>query len=122
MEDETGGLLNIDIASDDEATTDYKKVPRDFQSEGNFQSVKAGYIAKIENGEVSMTLCSHRSSCNLSHRIKPDVTDGTCSCGRHSACLSTTQRKRSAKALCMQLKNSTFPNVTKKLRSLLKRL
>lgn len=51
MEDENGGLFNIDFSSEEETLKSTKR-PRDFQSEEDFQRVKANYKAKIETGEV----------------------------------------------------------------------
>lgn len=51
MDDEDGGLLNIEI-SDDEADTK-KKADRTGQTEEEFQAVRREYHAKIENGDVS---------------------------------------------------------------------
>ena len=51
MEDEDGGLFNIEVSSEDEAVKD-EKVPRDFQSEEDFQRVKTEWKPKIETGEV----------------------------------------------------------------------
>lgn len=52
MEDENGGLFDINFSSSDESTKP-SKLPRDFQSEADFQKVKAGYKAKVEVGEVA---------------------------------------------------------------------
>jgi hypothetical protein len=52
MEDEDGGLFNIEISSEDEAENESEKVPRDFQSEKDFQRQRAQWKPKIEVGEV----------------------------------------------------------------------
>lgn len=52
-DDENGGLFNIEVSSDEEDLNE--KVPRDFQSEADFQRVKAEYKPKIEVGEVIFT-------------------------------------------------------------------
>jgi hypothetical protein len=52
MEDENGGLFNIEVSSEDEAETEPEKVPRDFQSEEDFQRQRAAWKPKIEVGEV----------------------------------------------------------------------
>jgi hypothetical protein len=56
MEDEYGGLLNIEFSSEDEAGTESEKVPRDFQSEEDFQRQRAEWKPKIEVGEVRLCL------------------------------------------------------------------
>jgi hypothetical protein len=58
MEDEYGGLFNIEVSSDDEAETESEKVPRDFQSEEDFQRQRAEWKPKIEVGEVRICLSS----------------------------------------------------------------
>jgi hypothetical protein len=55
MEDDDGGLLNIEISSEDEAENESEKVPRDFQSEEDFQKQRAEWKPKIEVGEVKIT-------------------------------------------------------------------
>jgi len=50
-DDENGGLFNIEVSSEEEDLEE--KVPRDFQSEEDFQRVRAEYKPKIEVGEVS---------------------------------------------------------------------
>lgn len=52
-EDESGGLFAIEVSSEDEATQSKSKVPRDFQSEEDFQHIKKTYTPKVETGEVS---------------------------------------------------------------------
>jgi len=52
MEDENGGLFNIEISSD-ESVNEVEKVPRDFQSEEDFQKQKRNWKVKTEKGEVS---------------------------------------------------------------------
>jgi len=56
MEDEDGGLFNIEISSEDEAENESEKVPRDFQSEEDFQRQRAQWKPKIEVGELWKTL------------------------------------------------------------------
>jgi len=46
MEDEDGGLFNIEVSSENE------KVPRDFQSEEDFQRQRREWKVKVEKGEV----------------------------------------------------------------------
>ena len=53
MEDEDGGLFNIEVSSDEEAVKKSEKLPRDFQSEENFQRQRTEYKPKVEVGEVS---------------------------------------------------------------------
>lgn len=52
MEDEHGGLFNIEVSSAEESANDCEKVPRDFQSEEDFQRQRAAWRPKIETGEV----------------------------------------------------------------------
>ncbi len=56
-DDEDGGLFNIEFSSSDESTKTVK-VPRDFQSEEDFQTVRREWKPKIEVGEVSYYLLS----------------------------------------------------------------
>lgn len=52
-EDENGGLFNIDVSSDEEARKEKeRKVPRDFQSEEDFQRQLKEWKPKVERGEV----------------------------------------------------------------------
>lgn len=51
MENE-GDFLQIEVDSADEANEAPAKVPRDFQSEADFQKLKVQYKAKKETGEV----------------------------------------------------------------------
>lgn len=53
-EDESGGLFNIEVGSDEEreAIAREERVPRDFQSEENFQQVLKTWRPKVETGEV----------------------------------------------------------------------
>jgi hypothetical protein len=53
MEDENGGLFNIEVSSEDEVD-ESGKVPRDFQSEEDFQRQRAQYKPKVEVGEVGL--------------------------------------------------------------------
>ena len=52
MEDEDGGLFNIEVSSSDESVKEGEKVPRDFQSEQDFQQQRAEWEPKSEVGEV----------------------------------------------------------------------
>jgi hypothetical protein len=54
MEDEAG-FLNIEISSD-ESVDETTKVPRDFQSEENFQKHRREWKPKNEVGEVCCPL------------------------------------------------------------------
>lgn len=56
MEDENGGLFNIEVSSEDETKTESEKVSRDFQSEGDFKRQRAEWKPKIEVGEVRICL------------------------------------------------------------------
>lgn len=53
-EDESGGLFNIEFDSEDEkaAAEQENKVPRDFQSEEDFQEQVREWAPKVETGEV----------------------------------------------------------------------
>jgi hypothetical protein len=51
MEDEDGGLFNIEVSSD-ESVNESEKVPRDFQSEEDYQRQRAEWKVKVEKGEV----------------------------------------------------------------------
>jgi hypothetical protein len=53
MEDENGGLFNIEVSSEEEVD-ESGKVPRDFQSEEDFQRQRAQYKPKVEVGEVGL--------------------------------------------------------------------
>lgn len=54
MEDDSGGLFNIDIDLDDSEVPvkEEAKLPRDFQSEEDFQKQREEWNPKIEVGEV----------------------------------------------------------------------
>jgi hypothetical protein len=54
MEDDDGGLFNIEVGSENEAENETEKVPRDFQSEEDFQRQRAEWKPKIEVREVRM--------------------------------------------------------------------
>lgn len=55
-DDENGGLFGIELDSEDESQVKEKdKVPRDFQSEEDFQNQRKDYKPKIEVGDVSFT-------------------------------------------------------------------
>ncbi|KAG0652047.1 hypothetical protein D0Z07_1054 [Hyphodiscus hymeniophilus] len=51
MEDEDGGLFNIELSSD-ESVSESEKTPRDFQSEEDFQRQRREWKVKIEEGEI----------------------------------------------------------------------
>ncbi|TVY55610.1 hypothetical protein LCER1_G003212 [Lachnellula cervina] len=53
-DDEDGGLFNIQVSSADESANESVKVqvPRDFQSEEDFQRQRAAWRPNIESGEV----------------------------------------------------------------------
>lgn len=55
MDDESGGLFNIGVDLDDTevAVKEEVKVPRDFQSEEDFQAQRAEWKPKVEAGGVS---------------------------------------------------------------------
>lgn len=56
-EDENGGLFNMEFSSADESSTEpEKKVPRDFQSEEDFQRQLREWRPKVERGEVCFPL------------------------------------------------------------------
>ncbi|KAH6722394.1 hypothetical protein BKA61DRAFT_729751 [Leptodontidium sp. MPI-SDFR-AT-0119] len=57
-EDDNGGLFNIEFDSEDEkaAAEQEKKVPRDFQSEEDFQKQASEWRPKVERGEIYKTL------------------------------------------------------------------
>lgn len=54
MEDD-GGLFNIEVSSADESAVE-PKVPRDHQSESEFQKQKRQWRPKVEKGEVRAPL------------------------------------------------------------------
>ncbi|KAF8862413.1 hypothetical protein BDZ45DRAFT_617207 [Acephala macrosclerotiorum] len=68
-EDESGGLFNIEVGSDEEreAKAREEKVPRDFQSEEDFQKVVKTWRPKVEIGEIWKTL-----KLPLDNPSKPD--------------------------------------------------
>ena len=51
MEDEDGGLFNIEVGLD-VSVNESEKVPRDFQSEEDFQRQKKEWKVKVDKGEV----------------------------------------------------------------------
>jgi hypothetical protein len=53
MDDQDGGILNIEF-SDDEVDVVKKKADRTGQTEEEFQAVKREYRVRVENGEVSL--------------------------------------------------------------------
>ncbi len=59
MEDEGGGLFNIEVCSEDEGPNESEKVPRDFQSEEDFQWQRAEWKPKIEVPEVRIASLLH---------------------------------------------------------------
>jgi hypothetical protein len=52
MEDDDGGLFNIQLSSGDEAGNESEKLPRDFQSEEDFKRQRAEWRPVAEVGEV----------------------------------------------------------------------
>ncbi|OLN85624.1 hypothetical protein CCHL11_05814 [Colletotrichum chlorophyti] len=62
MADEDGDLFNIAIDDSDEegviseAAAKAKERPRDFQTEEEFQALRATYRAKLQNGDVWQTI------------------------------------------------------------------
>ncbi|KAK1566283.1 uncharacterized protein LY79DRAFT_572362 [Colletotrichum navitas] len=62
MADEDGGLFSIAIDDSDveglvsEAAAKAKEKPRDWQSEEDFQELKATYRANVQNGEIWQTI------------------------------------------------------------------
>jgi hypothetical protein len=52
MEDDSGGLFNIEVDSPEESVNEPVKVPRDFQSEEDFQRQRKDWKPKTEGGEV----------------------------------------------------------------------
>ncbi|KAK0107082.1 hypothetical protein ONS95_003791 [Cadophora gregata] len=67
-EDESGGLFNIEFDSEDEkaAAEQEKKVPRDFQSEEDFQKQAKEWRPKLETGKIHKAL-----SLPISNPSKP---------------------------------------------------
>ncbi|CZT13021.1 uncharacterized protein RCO7_04273 [Rhynchosporium graminicola] len=67
-EDDNGGLFNIEVNSEDERAADEreKKVPRDFQSEEDFQKQLKEWKPKVETGDLYKTL-----TLPISHPSKP---------------------------------------------------
>jgi hypothetical protein len=55
MENEDSGLFNIEVSSD-ESVNESEKVPRDFQSEEDFQRQRKEWRVKVEKGEVGKAL------------------------------------------------------------------
>jgi hypothetical protein len=67
MEDDDGGLFNIELSSSDESVDVKEKVPRDFQSEDDFERQRKEWKPKIEAGEVGRvfsTMFSRLESAN----------------------------------------------------------
>jgi len=56
MEDDDGGLFNIELSSSDESVDVKEKAPRDFQSEDDFERQRKEWKPKIEAGELWKTL------------------------------------------------------------------
>jgi hypothetical protein len=73
MDDESGGLFNIEPSSDD-SVDEAAKVPRDFQSEQDFQRQRAGWTPKSEVGEVSKYRPSVGILCGWAYTRK-DLAD-----------------------------------------------
>lgn len=53
MEDESGGLFNIELDDSEESIDESEKLPRDFQTEEAFQQQRQEWKPKIEVGNVS---------------------------------------------------------------------
>jgi len=81
-DDENGGLFNIQPDSEDEEEMKKKeeKVPRDFQSEEDFQRQRESYKPKIEVGDVSF------SSFGNGVRSCEELTEGLHSFTKLSTC------------------------------------
>ena len=56
MEDQDGGLFNIEVSSDESVDEKSDQVPRYFQSEEDFQRQRKEWKPKIESGEVCSPL------------------------------------------------------------------
>jgi len=56
MEDDDGGLFNIELSSSNESVDVKEKAPRDFQSEDDFERQRKEWKPKIEAGELWKTL------------------------------------------------------------------
>lgn len=54
MDDDDGGLFNIDVDDCEISVKEEAKVPRDFQSEEDFQKQRKQWKPKVEVGEVSL--------------------------------------------------------------------
>jgi hypothetical protein len=54
--DDEDGLLNIEISDDEADKNEDKAARRTEQTEADFQAVKRGYHAKVENGNVRQPL------------------------------------------------------------------
>jgi len=52
MDDESGGLFNIDVDDSEDSANEPEKVPRDFQSEEVFQQQRKEWKPKTEVGEL----------------------------------------------------------------------
>jgi hypothetical protein len=59
MVDDDGGLFNIELSSSDESVDVKEKVPRDFQSEDDFERQRKEWKPKIEAGEVGRSLFNY---------------------------------------------------------------
>jgi hypothetical protein len=59
MEDDNGGLFSIELSSSDESVDVKEKVPRDFQSEDDFERQRKEWKPKIEAGEVGHSLFNY---------------------------------------------------------------
>jgi hypothetical protein len=69
MDDEDGGILNIQL-SDDEVDVAKKKADRTGQTEEEFQAVKREYRVRVENGDVRHTLIAAQMSSHEADRFK----------------------------------------------------
>ena len=96
MEDEDGGLFNIEVSSN-ESVNESEKVPRDFQSEEDFQRQRKGWKPRIEKGEASILLLVDLVEMYL-HLIRS---------GGASSYQSTTQPNQKARPSFMRLKSCT---------------
>ena len=78
MDDEENSLFNINVSSSDDETST-PKVPRDFQSEEDFQRQRAEWRAPIETGQViynlSLSFPLIISRCLFLNSGKPSISD-----------------------------------------------
>jgi hypothetical protein len=81
MEDDAGGLFNIELSSSDESVDVKEKVPRDFQSQDDFERQRKEWKPKMETGEVNQSLFNCEL-CFFSCWVLTLSFDS--SCGKHS--------------------------------------